>query len=233
MKTFITSIIFLGLANLGFGQVNFNSAQEVGQYIQGEWNWLETKGGFSGNQCINPDTVGYTQHYKFELIPGIDDRAVYHMYQNDTLITNDTLLIVFENGTFGEVWSLQNVQGLTVSTASFAQATTLQMYLRDHCFDCYTHLYERFVSGTNAVQPNIEARQLVYPNPSSGQFFFKNFHELIGSKIEISNSTGQVVVSQIINEQHLDLSNLGTGLFTLMINGKNEQRWMQKIVIVY
>jgi hypothetical protein len=62
-----------------------------------------------------------------------------------------------------------------------------------------------------------------YPNPTNDFFNLKSNKNLIGSKYEILDNLGRVILSSLISEENLtiDLKNASSGIYNLVIYGEN------------
>jgi hypothetical protein len=62
-----------------------------------------------------------------------------------------------------------------------------------------------------------------YPNPTNDFFNLKSNKNLIGSKYEILDNLGRVILSSLISEENLtiDLENASSGIYNLVIYGEN------------
>ncbi len=68
----------------------------------------------------------------------------------------------------------------------------------------------------------------VYPNPSNGIFYFmKPYHEC---KIQILNSSGQLILEQQMIENELDLTNYPKGIYFIKLISENYYKGYIKLL---
>ena len=91
----------------------------------GEWEWVESSGGIAGVTLI-PETVGYTQTYKFS-----SDSDLF-IYKNDTLVAQT---IYHLNG------DTLRIEGQDIYMIVVFKTNRIILY--DQCVDCFTNTFER------------------------------------------------------------------------------------------
>lgn len=100
------------------------------------WEWVQSSGGIAG-EVLTPQSEGYTQAVEFE------ENGAYTKYRNNAVVTSGTYtinravsildgqeydMVVFDDGSPTQAIALVNERNLI---------------LREDCFDCYTHNYQR------------------------------------------------------------------------------------------
>ena len=68
----------------------------------------------------------------------------------------------------------------------------------------------------------------VYPNPSEGIVFVDNY--FVGKQLQVYNSLGSIVYSEIISDNYIDLKKLDKGLYILKINDA-EKFYSSKLIL--
>lgn len=63
----------------------------------------------------------------------------------------------------------------------------------------------------------------IYPNPIEGELKFTSATDLSGAQIKIVNAMGIEVISGIMNTDRLDVSSLGAGFYSLVVNKDGNQ----------
>ena len=70
----------------------------------------------------------------------------------------------------------------------------------------------------------------VYPNPSTGRFYFKNSKYEDIEKIEVYSYTGQCAFMSTGNKEEIDLSSYDTGIYFYKILTKEKTLWQGKMM---
>lgn len=95
------------------------------------------------------------------------------------------------------------------------------------CFGVENCEDDLIYTSTNDI--NYKEGDLIYPNPSSGVFHLSNHEDLLSYKVV--NLNGQIVTSNMITTNKVDLSLLDSGLYILMTIDKNKNEETFKILI--
>ncbi len=100
------------------------------------WEWTESSGGIAG-VVQTPASEGYTQSIKFE------QGGLYTRYRNDTVVGNGTYTLTSEESMLDDtVYDMIVFDDGTPKQAIMIVNAT-QLILREDCFDCFTHTYQR------------------------------------------------------------------------------------------
>lgn len=71
---------------------------------------------------------------------------------------------------------------------------------------------------------------IVFPNPSSGTFRFVEQEKLLGKTLVLYNNVGQEIKSILISDQDIDLTEMSSGIYFLLLRSNNKQK-ISKIII--
>jgi hypothetical protein len=105
--------------------------------IVGEWEWVESFGGFAGEHRT-PESVGYTKTYVFRA-----DRT-FLQYRDDTLFSTREYKITEKVVWEKEKAKVLEVEGMTDQIIGFEGNDTLR--LAGHCIDCFSEGFVRIGS---------------------------------------------------------------------------------------
>jgi hypothetical protein len=100
--------------------------------ILGEWEWVESFGGFAGEHRT-PESVGYTKTYVFRA------DHTFLQYRNGTLVVSRKYRI-----TEKVVWKkdrakVLEIEGMTDQIIGFEGNDTLRLI--GHCYDCFSEVF--------------------------------------------------------------------------------------------
>jgi hypothetical protein len=100
------------------------------------WEWVRSVGGIGGTEQT-PDSEGYTQKIKFDE----DDR--YTKYRNDLVVGSGTYTITSAESILdGQVYDMVVFDDGSPNQAIIS-VTGSELILREDCFDCFTHTYQK------------------------------------------------------------------------------------------
>jgi hypothetical protein len=107
---------------------------DLSQSILGEWEWVESFGGFAGEHRT-PESVGYTKKYVFR------PDHTFLQYRDDTLVDKREYRI-----TEKVVWKkdrakVLEIEGMTDQIIGFEGNNKLT--LAGHCYDCFSEVFMR------------------------------------------------------------------------------------------
>ncbi|MBK8658838.1 MAG: T9SS type A sorting domain-containing protein [Bacteroidetes bacterium] len=93
------------------------------------------------------------------------------------------------------------------------------------------------IDFTTGITPPNSNSVMVYPNPSSDHLFIDNgnLNSMVGYSIKITNSLGQIVFNQPVNQQqfYIDLSTWGgNGVYSLFIIDAQQSIKEQKQIVL-
>lgn len=105
---------------------------DLARKIIGEWEWVESFGGFAGEHRT-PESVGYTKKYVFRA------DHTFLQYRDDTLVVRAEYRI-----TEKVVWKknrakVLEIEGMTDQIIGFEGNDTLT--LAGHCYDCFQEIF--------------------------------------------------------------------------------------------
>jgi hypothetical protein len=110
---------------------------DLSHQILGEWEWVESFGGFAGEHRT-PESVGYTKTYVFR------PDHTFLQYRDDTLFSTRKYKI-----TEKVVWKkdrakVLEIEGMTDQIIGFEGNDKLT--LTGHCYDCFAEVFIRIGS---------------------------------------------------------------------------------------
>jgi hypothetical protein len=83
--------------------------------------------------------------------------------------------------------------------------------------------------GTTSIEKSPLSNISIYPNPAHDYILLEG-QQPIGSRYQIINSLGTTVVDDTISESHIQLSNLVSGIYYLIINDNSTSKRIHKFV---
>lgn len=92
-----------------------------------------------------------------------------------------------------------------------------QSYFSENC-NLITHEKNR----SNTIEYDI------YPNPTTGTLYLSN--ELINAEYRVMDSQGKIIIGSTLKTNNLDLSSLNSGIYILVVNGK-DKTFQKQIVL--
>lgn len=176
----------------------------------------------------------------------IDDRFSQHLSYNILNLSNLTFLTQFDtlqytvnfkdydsiNWGISSGILLSSVSSDTVNVVWSDTDTVVQIdayMFKGGCTD--TLSYQDYVSllGMHEIETGIR----IYPIPSSSTFYIETNDDLMGSKIFITNSVGEVVLSKDLraNTVEVDLSSCSRGTYYISFANK-EGKLIQKLLLI-
>ena len=104
--------------------------------LYGAWDWVQSSGGIMG-ETITPSTAGHSKTIEFSkngfctwYINGqLQDKKRFFLKEGASIYTSETAYFLEYEGDF-------------IKQSIFFDENDI-FYLRDECFDCYTHTYIR------------------------------------------------------------------------------------------
>jgi hypothetical protein len=102
--------------------------------IVGEWEWVESFGGFAGEHRT-PESVGYTKTYVFR------PDHTFLQYRDDTLFSTRKYKITEKVVWKKERAKVLEIEGMTDQIIEFEGDDTLR--LAGHCYDCFSEVFIR------------------------------------------------------------------------------------------
>ncbi len=110
--------------------------QSSGSMLTYSWQWVRSVGGIAG-VTQTPQSEGYTQAIDF------DENGSYTKYRDNINVASGTFTVTrAESQLDGQQYDM-----VTLDDGSEPMAVTMlsesQLILREDCFDCFTHTYQR------------------------------------------------------------------------------------------
>lgn len=223
-KTLMTYILIVFTTTISiktYSQIQFTNSDSVINFLVGNWIWTNSCGGFTGNVCTYPDSVGYTINLVFTKINNIHDSISYSRYKNDTLITSGRAKISYSNSIYGDRWNLENISGFTTAMMTLFFYSIDTIALADNCNDCFSHGFTR---GSNLSSPDIELfdnKLMIFPNPCKSNIYFDLDSHLKFEKLTIYDLKGRSIKEMRNVNSSVDISELSNGIYFIELkNGK-------------
>jgi len=107
---------------------------DISHRIVGEWEWVESFGGFAGEHRT-PESVGYTKTYVFR------PDHTFLQYRDDTLFSTRKYRITEKVVWKKERAKVLEIEGMTDQIIGFEGHDTLR--LTGHCYDCFSEVFIR------------------------------------------------------------------------------------------
>ncbi|MEI6820736.1 MAG: hypothetical protein WCL51_02290 [Bacteroidota bacterium] len=152
MKKHILILVFILLtSNLFCKQIQFNSTNDVINYIAGKWNiYCVCDTGMTGQY----HSVNYNQYYIFNKIMGFQDRVKYTYYR-DSCGSNFGIAFIKDSVTLehGDMWILYPIYGGNTSeqfVEDFFISSPL-LIIADVCNKCPSTMYKKDTSYTPSI----------------------------------------------------------------------------------
>ncbi|HKJ33441.1 MAG TPA: hypothetical protein VKA34_16515 [Balneolales bacterium] len=128
-------LLLLALSACNLEGTHTKKTQSTG--IIGQWQWVETTGGFAGI-TDKPDVLGYPM-----VIMNFSSSNRYSVVRNDTLVRTGTFTLSKQNN--------KEILKMTPSDTSFSYNPTEEvtykgndtLILMDRCYDCFITTYIR------------------------------------------------------------------------------------------
>jgi hypothetical protein len=69
----------------------------------------------------------------------------------------------------------------------------------------------------------------IYPNPTNTTLFFKTINNN-ASQYQITNTLGQVMQKENVQENNIDVSNLPNGIYFIRFTNNKNETWLSKFI---
>lgn len=170
----------------------------------------------------------------------IDDASF--SFATDTICQNDTLTNASVTGLAGGTFSSTGGLAIDASTGQIDPPnSTLGTYTVTYTTNGPCPNFSTFTVtiGDACAQVGIESLldqgMVVYPNPSSGQFYLENLEGSRDARIEITDLTGRVLHSESLflhaNETHaINMTDLSTGMYLIKVHS-NDQIGVERLIV--
>lgn len=192
-----------------YSQYEFENADSVINYLEGEWEWVSSCGGITYH-CIDPKSEGYSRILVFNRIENVSDSIKIISYLADTLL--------FQSGSKidGEQFLSWNLTHMFWKIEAESENKVL---FRDMGADGFERLYERKVPVYMKEEIELKTNLKIYPNhcANSLRLNLKN-HDII-EYVCIFDTGGYEILylkNYRINDL-IDISNLPKGLYFVRV----------------
>jgi len=119
------------------GRAKKGPEPDLSHSILGEWEWVESFGGFAGEHRT-PESVGYTKKYVFR------PDHTFLQYRDDTLVVRRKYRITEKVVWKKDKAKVLEIEGMTDQIIGFEGNDTLK--LTGHCYDCFLEVFIRIGS---------------------------------------------------------------------------------------
>lgn len=189
------------------GQIVISTAEELKEYLEGEWQLRKRVGGFAGETSCYPQS---DTDYRLSFMPieNSDSTMMYTNYKNETLIVEAVVYISFDE-IFG--WELNNLYfpelyGLLPFFIREEIISNDTLWFGDGAFDGYGHMFTRDIVSNTVDLSNNFSRVKVFPNPT--------FQSVEIAGIEISDIQ-QILIYSKQGQLHKELNNIKSSTIEL------------------
>lgn len=134
MKIYTSLFVLLFL--LSCQKVDFPTPES--EHIIGEWEWIESRGGISGNAILTPKTQSETRQLEFK------GNGKYRDCIDDERVDKGDYSIEEKSNSWGNYYLLK-LEGRDINSESqltFKSSDTISLY-PVNCADCFTSTYVR------------------------------------------------------------------------------------------
>lgn len=135
----VAQLFFVGNT---FSQVNFSKVDSLIHFLSSDnWIWINSTGGFSGNDIYSPKEFMKNKILKFKKITNAMDSIAYELYYDKSLAYKGSSKVSFSSSIFGTTWNIENLKGFTTKQQSFTQVKHDKISFSDNCSDCIAHRF--------------------------------------------------------------------------------------------
>ena len=224
----------------------------VGVQLDDTLNWMEVSGTYTANGTETYLTIGdfflQSQHSIVQSYPSncngvadyyLDDVSVEEVQiaraSNDTLIYAMDSVIIGSNPSEAALFSWQPSVGLSCTNCPNPKAspnvTTTYTVTKTQCKVTTTDVVTITVSPTSINELNITNAITLQPNPTNGIVNISSKYEM--QKIEVINITGQLLLSEIVNDKshQLSLNDFSVGIYFVRVVYPNGLSSIKKVVV--
>ena len=102
--------------------------------LLGKWEWIESKGGLSGNSIITPNSTNKTVYLEIT-----NDKI--KRFENGILISNIFYVLESKRSIFSGTFVQTIVYDQSAQMQQSFDITNNSLILNDECYDCFTHTF--------------------------------------------------------------------------------------------
>lgn len=194
-------------------------------YVDGGWGSTNYGLFYSENEGVNWTQIDISSFITTDYNGGM--QTITAMYANDQL-----LYFSLENdqpssapNIVGTTSGIQNLAEDTVGLPTNAAGAVNALYFTEYQgkLAMSLNVIDAYLKGvgTGIAEETVELNIILYPNPATDELFI-NTKETNIESIDVINSLGQVVISQAIYNNRLDISSLNEGIYFIRFNSATE-----------
>jgi hypothetical protein len=201
---------------VSYSQVQFNNTDSVINFLEGNWFWISSCGGFkSTSMCYDPNSLGYTKRYVFSKISGCPDSIYYIYYKDQVLIKSGKTKISYSST--NEQWNLDSIAGF-ITPAQYLRAYSEDtIALGDHCIDCFTNTLVRRANSNSVSNEQTVASIVIFPNPCKSNLYIDMRGNSHIEKLTVHDLTGRIIKDLRDISDPIDISVLSKGIYLITV----------------